>query len=115
MTTVPFTTYQVVSAIIDGDLDDDLESIESAIRSRSKLTSLKKAAMFKTGDKVRFVKGSPKYLLGLSAVIIRKKQKNFVIKFDEFDSEGKPQYRGRFTGQVTCGPDLLEKIVEPVA
>ena len=105
MTDVPFTVYQVVSAIIDGDLDTELESITNAIDERNKLTNIKKAAMFKIGDKVRFQNGRPKYLNGLTATITGKKVKNFTIKFDEGQL---PSYK--YQGNVTCPPTLLEKI-----
>ena len=102
--TVPFTVYQVVSAIIDGHLDTELESLQNALDSRSKINDVKKAAMFKIGDKVRFINGRPKYLCGLTATIVSKKQKRFVVKFDE------GQDTGRFYGNVTCPANLLEKI-----
>ena len=104
-TNPPFTVYQVVSAIIDGDLDTELESLQNAIDSRSKINNMKKVAMFKIGDKVRFQNGRPKYLVGCTATIISKKQKNFVIKFDEGQIQGT-----RYTGNVTCPPAMLEKI-----
>ena len=103
--TVPFTVYQVVSAIIDGHLDTELESLQNAIDSRSKLNDVKKAAMFKVGDKVRFQNGRPKYLNGLTATIVGKKVKNFVIKFDEGQLP-----TSRYSGRVTCPPNLLEKV-----
>jgi len=100
----PFTVYQVVSAIIDGDLDTELESLTNAISERTKLNNIKKAAMFKIGDRVRFVDGRPKYLVGLTAIIVKKKQKNFVVQFDE------GQNTGKYRGNVTCPPNLLEAI-----
>ena len=104
-TNPPFTVYQVVSAIIDGDLDTELESLQNAIDSRSKINNMKKVAMFKIGDKVRFVNGRPKYLNNCTAVIVDKKIKKFVIKFDEGQLDGY-----RYGGRVTCPAELLEKI-----
>ncbi len=106
MSDVPFTVYQVVSAIIDGHLDDELESIQNAIDSRGKINLVKKAAMFKIGDAVRFQNGRPKYLNGCTAKIIGKKQKNFVITFDE----GQLPPNGKYQGRVTCPPSLLESV-----
>jgi hypothetical protein len=101
----PFTVFQVVSAVIDGHLDSELESLQNAIDARNKINTVKKAAMFKVGDKVRFVNGRPKYLCGLTATITGKKIKKFVIKFDEGQL---PSYK--YGGAVTCPAELLEKI-----
>lgn len=109
-TAVPFTVYEVVSAIIDGHLDGELESITNAIDTRSKVNASKRAAMLKVGDKIRFQSGRPKYLLGLYGTIVDKKQKNLVVKFDETDPNGNTQYRGKYTGRVTCPPNLLEAV-----
>jgi len=104
MDTATYTIYQVVSDIIDGNLDSELESLTNAITERNKINNLKKASMIKVGDKVRFVKGRPKYLVGLTATVVSKKQKNFVVKFDE------GQVTGKYSGNVTCPPNLLEVI-----
>lgn len=103
-TATPFTTYNIVSAIIDGHLDSEIESIQNAITTRNKVNASKKAAMLKIGDKVRFVNGRPKYLVGLTATIVGKKQKNLVVKFDD------GQVTGKYSGNVTCPPNLLEAI-----
>lgn len=101
----PFTVYQVVSAIIDGHLDGEIESLQNAIDTRRQVNTAKTAAMLKIGDKVRFQNGRPKYLNGCTATVVGKKQKNMVIKFDEGQVSGT-----RYTGRVTCSPSLLEPV-----
>ena len=98
------TLETVTNAIIDGDFDTDLDNISDVIKSRREIQTMKKAATFKVGDKVKFVNGRPKYLVGLTATIVRKKQKNFEIKFDD------GQDTGKYRGNVTCPPALLEKV-----
>ena len=98
------TIETITNAIIDGNLDGDLDTLTGLISTRREIQTMKRAATFKVGDKVKFVSGRPKYLIGLTATIVRKKQKNFEIKFDE------GQATGKYRGNVTCPPSLLEKV-----
>lgn len=56
----------IVTAILNGAADDNLDAIVDAVRTRRTVVSQITAATLKPGDKVRIVGNiSPKYLLGL--------------------------------------------------
>jgi hypothetical protein len=94
---------QVVGAIVSGSLDDDFDTIREAMKQRrdSKAAILK--ASLKVGDHVKFVSGSPKYLIGLEAIVRNKKQKRLGIEFVDKAAAGRFGH-----GIVTASPSMIE-------
>lgn len=95
----------VAVAILSGRLDDDLDIIRDAMKTRksAKAASLKDS--LSVGDRVRFISGRPKYLIGLEAIVRSKKQKRIGIEFVDKVAAGRFGY-----GTVTASPDMLEPI-----
>jgi hypothetical protein len=98
---------EIITAIVRGDGDDNLDGIEAAIRDRKKVKG--KAAFFtlKPGDKVRVCEHvRPKYLVGCEATVVRRNQTRLVIRFiDPPNGE-----HGKFSGEVTVQPDMIEAV-----
>lgn len=93
----------VLDGIVGGQFDDQLDQLDSAIRARRKIVEARKLDGLKPGDTVRFNnRTKPKYLIGLEAKVIRINKTRAVVKItDEFSA-------GRFHGEVTVPPELLE-------
>lgn len=106
MTTL--TIKEITAAIINGTLDDDFDQIREAMRARKEVQSALLKASLQIGDKVRFISGSPKYLIGLEAIVRSKKQKRIGIEFIDKIAAGRFGH-----GVVTASPNMIEPIVEP--
>jgi hypothetical protein len=96
---------QVVGAIINGALDDDIDTIREAIKSRRDMKAQILKATLKVGDKVTFVSSNPRYLQGLTATVVAKKQKRVSIQFDDKLAAGRFGH-----GPVNASPNMLEPI-----
>jgi hypothetical protein len=74
------------SEILQGEYDNDLERIETACRQRRKLLRGAAAAVtmasVNVGDTVRIKDIRPKYLIGATAEVTRKRRTKLEIKFD---------------------------------
>jgi len=91
----------------NGDWDEDLSRIESAISARRSLLSAIKLDDFRVGDVVSFNSSTnPKYLIGKRAVVVKINQKRVVVDL--------VYPRGRFSKNITCPTDILDKLVEEV-
>lgn len=91
----------LITAVLSGDADDNLEGLIAAVRERISVQGRVKFHSFKVGERVRLV-GGPKYIQGALGTVTAKKQTNFVIDLDE--------PRGKFHRNVTCPPELLERV-----
>jgi hypothetical protein len=73
--------------ILQGKHDSDLDLIETACRQRRKLlrgaTAAVTMATVKVGDTICIKSISPKYLVGVTAKVTRKRQTKLEIEFDE--------------------------------
>ena len=96
----------VIDLILHGTLDDDLDNLTLAIRERKDTISRRSFYTINVGDKVNFISGRPKYLIGQTATVVAKKQKNLSIEFDDKQAVRKYGY-----GPVTCPPSMVEKVV----
>lgn len=99
------TGTTVASAILNGQLDDDFDIIKEAMNQRRESKNQLLKASLKVGDRVRFISGRPKYLVGLEAIVRSKKQKRIGIEFVDKTAAGRFGY-----GTVTASPDMIEKI-----
>lgn len=97
----------IITAIVHGDGDDNLDGIEEALRDRRATAA--KAALYslKSGDKVR-IRGHvrPKYLVGQECEVVRRNKSRLVVRLinppnGEF---------GRFSGEITVGADMIEAV-----
>jgi len=83
----------IIAAIINGEVDDDLDRVNEAVRSRRKELRAREAHInlltLKPGTRVRLKGLSPKYLNGLEGEIIvdpvggRRGKARLAVKMDE--------------------------------
>lgn len=94
--------------ILQGKHDGDLDLIETACRQRRKLirsaTAAVTMAAVKVGDTVRIKEISPKYMVGMSAEVMRKRQTKLEIKLNE----SRRRYRA---GQFVVVPSSCVEVV----
>ena len=76
----------IVSDIISGVYDSELESIREAVHSRGNLlqneTAAKNLIEISVGDKVVFKDIRPKYMIGEIATVIGKRRTKLEVKLD---------------------------------
>jgi hypothetical protein len=72
----------VIAAIMAGQLDDGLESIQQAIRERNRSRGDVLRLTIKPGTRVRLKNLSPKYLNGLEGTVSTRKRKGKRIPVD---------------------------------
>ena len=99
------TVTDVVSKILSGEFDDNFDVIREAIQQRKDAKASILKASLNIGDRVRFISGSPKYLIGLEAVVKSKRQKRIGIEFVDKIAAGRFGY-----GVVTASPSMVEPI-----
>jgi hypothetical protein len=99
------TATEVATAILNGKLDGEFDTIREAMKQRKDAQSAILKASLKIGDRVRFISGSPKYLIGLEAIVRDKKQKRIGIEFVDKIAAKRFGY-----GVVTCTPSMVEPI-----
>lgn len=97
----------VTTAILNGALDDNFEAIREAMKQRNKSRAAILKANLKIGDRVRFIDGSPKYLIGLIAIVRSKKRTKIGIEFVD-----KIAARRFGHGVVTASPDMVEPVTD---
>ena len=94
---------QVLRLIDGGECDDDLNTINTAIRERQKLLARRTIRTIRDGQKVRFNDTvNPTYLRGLEGTVVKVNKTNVVVLPDE--------HRGRFAGQIRVPANLLEVV-----
>lgn len=94
---------QVLRLIDGGECDDDLNTINTAIRERQKLLATRALRTMREGDRVRFNdRTNPTYLRGLEATVVKVNKTTAVVTPDE--------NRGRFGGQIRVPANLLEMV-----
>jgi hypothetical protein len=93
----------VITAALSGDIDEGLDGIIAACGERKKVLSRSLYYTLNIGDRVRFVNGRPKYMIGVHGTVVGKKQSKLVVDLDET--------RGRFGSKgILCPPSCLEKL-----
>lgn len=75
-------TEDVITAIMNGNVDDDLESIQEAIRARNKVRGDIVRMTITPGTRVRLKNLSPKYLNGLEGTVSTRKRRGKRIPVD---------------------------------
>lgn len=103
--TTTITGMDVATEILNGSLDNDFETIREAMKQRQDAKSALMKASLNIGDRVRFVNGRPKYLIGLEAIVKDKRQKRIGIEFVDKAAAGKFGY-----GTISASPDMIERI-----
>jgi len=99
---------QVYDAIINGAVDDDFDTIYTALKKRQGVLTDRLALSLKPGTIVRLANVRPKYLVGMQGVIVGKERSKFVVMLD-------PEYRARARtyakdGELRCNASILEVI-----
>jgi hypothetical protein len=90
------------TAIICGELDNELDLIARGIQTRREMLNAQLKNSLNVGDKVRFKDNTkPTYMRGMVATIISIKRERVVVKME------KPV--GRFSGSLTTPVSLIEK------
>lgn len=95
---------EIIQAVLRGDADDNLDGIADATRERRKTVAHASFFTYKPGDRVRLVNLRPKYLVGLEATVVRRNKSRIVVTLDN------PPPGGRFSGEVTASPNMIEAI-----
>jgi len=100
-------TMTIVTDIISGVHDSELDSIREAVNQRRKLTKSAHAAVTMTtisiGDKIVLKEISPKYMIGETATVTGKRRTKLEVKLDS------PV--GRFGGGTIVVPaSCVEKV-----
>lgn len=98
-----------ITAILDGDLDGDLDRLTAAIRDRKQTVAARVRYQVRPGDTVRFSDViRPRYLVGLTATVTRANPKSIVVSCPQDSAYG------RFAGaqNVRCPLELIEGKVE---
>jgi hypothetical protein len=92
----------IITAIVQGDGDDNLDGIEAALRDRKATAA--KAALYSL--KAGRAQVRPKYLVGRECEVVRRNKSRLVVKLiDPPNGEF-----GRFSGEVTVAADMIEAI-----
>ena len=85
---------EFIIGIINGAADENLDTINSAIKSRQKILNSRKMFLFNPGDIVMFNRNTrPKYLQGQKAKVV-KINRTTVTVFVSEDAWGTRKYRG---------------------
>jgi hypothetical protein len=97
----------IVTDILSGVHDSELDSIREAVNQRQKLTQSAQAAVTMTsisvGDKIVFKDIRPKYMIGEIATVTGKRRTKLEVKLDN------PV--GRFNGGIVVVPaSCVEKV-----
>jgi hypothetical protein len=85
----------LAEAIVKGDHDDDLDTIDRALRARRELIARSQLVSVAIGSKVRLKDRPdlrPEYLRGLTGKVTNRGSKNLSVDFD--DKEAARRYRG---------------------
>lgn len=93
---------EVIIAIVNGKLDDDLESLAVAIQQRIKTKAQIVALSLRLGDQVKFTNVRPKYLIGNIGTIVKISPETIVVDLLE--------PAGRYHKNITCKADMIEKV-----
>lgn len=101
---------EIAKAIMDGEVDNQLDKLDRLIRDRQRMVRQAKAAItavsLEEGAKVRFVKSiRPTYLQGVIATVIKVNRTGAIVKIDDPIAAGR---YGRLP--VRCPADLLEAV-----
>lgn len=99
--TTTITSTDVVSGIVFGMFDDDLDRIAEALKARRE--AKRELLVFTAGDNVVFnTRTHPVYMQGIKAVVTGVKRTKVVVKISED--------HGRFHAgaAITTSPDLLD-------
>lgn len=76
------THLHVTSAILNGNHDDELDSIVEAARARQKAVRDVEAASLRTGHYVELVGISPKYLEGARGHVVERRNSRIGVKLE---------------------------------
>lgn len=97
----------IIRAIANGDADDNLDGVRSALDARRKWESDVQFHAYKVGDRVRLTEGKPRYLNGAPATIVSKNQSRVVIEIDRDWLDRHPQAKARWSGRVTTPVSII--------
>lgn len=99
----------IITAILSGDADDNLDGIISAARDRR---GIKARAVFHTvkpGDKVRLQNLRPKYMEGCTAIVVSHNRTRVVVTLDEETLARNFQAAARYGSRpVNVTPEMIE-------
>lgn len=74
------TPDEIIDAILNGKLDEHLDTLDAVIQDRRTLNTTRKMATLKPGDTVVFSDSiRPKYLVGKTATVVKRNPKSVVV------------------------------------
>ncbi|MGV0985026.1 MAG: hypothetical protein ACOYB2_10755 [Limnohabitans sp.] len=97
----------LIRDIVEGRLDDELDAISTAIKTRRELRRTMEAATLRVGTRVVINdRCRPAYLQGRTAVVVKVAGKSATLKFDETPG-------GRFrSSEIRCPIGLFDVLAE---
>lgn len=97
----------ITAAIYGGVLDEDLDTIIQAAHERRKILDGRRTAGLQVGDKVRMIRGNPKYLNGAIGTVGRVMYEYIILNLDQpvVGPNGKRWYQG-----IRCPKSIIEKV-----
>lgn len=99
------TSFDLKSLMISiqlGDLDEHKNAIYAAFDERKRRQNIDKINSLQIGDRVQYIAGRPRYLIGTTGTVTKVKQAYVLVKLDA------PV--GKFTGIVNTPISLIEVI-----
>ena len=93
---------EVVQAIMNGELDDDFDSIHDAIRSRRQSVNVIKRSSMNVGDEVEIHDCRPKYLNGKRGIVTDFTPTKIVVDLHA--------PAGRFHKNIVCEAAMLKVV-----
>ncbi len=96
------TIEEIVSEVLRGDLDNDLDTLAETVKARRAALTQQKFLLVKNGATGTLTNLRPKYLVGAPVTVIGRKQKRLEVEIDaSWDT-------GRYPKKVTVSPDMIE-------
>lgn len=100
----------VTAWLTSGQLDSSMDDIVQAISVRRQAINVTRQSEMQTGDRVRFVRGKPKAIIGITGTIAGKRDGKLVVTIDtQFRSRIK-RYVNPADGTTTAPVSLVEQI-----
>ena len=101
------TLEEIIDAILDGVVDNDMDKLNSAIKQRKEIKNSRKILFISVGDSVGFnSQANPKYLQGKVALVTKVNKSTVTVDMPEDYSLRK--YSG--SRGVRCPISIVDKI-----
>lgn len=97
---------ELITSILSGDLDDDLDAIAESLVDRRKLVARSSFHVIKVGQQATLQNLSPKYLVGAPVTVVEKRQSRLVVRLPEDWLRAHPR-ASRYCDTFIVKPEML--------